>query len=533
MALRALIVDILAHGKGKRLWTRDVIGSGPRSIGGVLERRGIPVDLASGELILERRELMREYDVLLISGMVSDYPLAKRVIGFWRKIRGRRPIISGGPFSEYGAKLLKEGVDLIVVGEGEATLDELTRTAVFDEGAVSREELMRIKGIVFEWNGKAIYTGPRPPLSSEELGKFRPSCRLAEHYIGYWSLRFYIETVRGCSNFVISPYATEVNRRFPGCAYCSVPSYWGPARSVPLDRIVDDIRCLLDVGVNRFVLSGPDVLDYGRDWTSPNRRFAVNPFEPPPNIDALRALFSSVIEKTGLSIDKGSVIVENVKPVTVTEETAKLLGEYFKGTPVNIGIESGDDNLLRRMGRPGNIERALKAIKLLRENGLLPQAYFIYGLPEQDDESLRKTLDLLPEVVRAGADRIILYRFIPLARTPLEDASRRPTLSPLEKLLEKRVRAINRYLKKRLYGRKIKAVIAGKRDGYLVAYPLSHGPVVFIPYVPRIEKNPVGRVAKLKITGIYKDRVVEGEIISLGKRVSKPSYWEKVLYKNG
>jgi radical SAM superfamily enzyme YgiQ (UPF0313 family) len=530
MMLSALIVDLLAHSRGTRLWTRDVIGSGPRTVGGVLEQQSVSVDLIPGDLLLRNPFLMDNYDVLLISGMVTDLPIASQVISAWRRRRGKRPIIAGGPFSGYAERILEQGVDVVVVGEAEATLQELSRTSVFDEARIEIEELERIRGLMFRKNNRVVYTGPRPPLTTRDLSKFRPSCRLATHYPGYWAYRFYVEVVRGCSNFLLSPIAIETKKLYPGCAYCSVPSYWGPARSIPLDRIVEEVKCLLDAGVTRIVLSGPDILDYGRDWVSANHLFAVKPDDPPPNMDALRKLFKELFEKTGFSGDKNSIIVENVKPVTVNEDTASLLGEFFSGTPINIGVEGGDENLLRRMGRPGALAQAITAVELLAKNGLYPQVYFIYGLPGQDESSLQKTFNVIKQVMSKGADRIILYRFMPLPRTPLEDYTRKEKLSQLELELENFVKKLNYKSKTRIIGRKILGIIASKIKETYIAYPLSHGPVIYAYTDKDHRKSLEGRIVKILITNIHSDRALEGKILTIGKNIRKSSKWEN-LYK--
>lgn len=526
--MNALVVDLLAHSKGIRIWTRDVIGSGPRTVGGVLEQQGVNVDLIPGDLLLRKPHLVDNYDVLLISGMIIDFPIAGQVVSAWRRRRKNRPVIAGGPFSGYGEKILRQGVDVVVVGEAEATLQELSRTSIFDEARVEIEELSGIKGLMFMKNDSVVYTGPRPPLTTRDLMRFKPSCVLATHYPGYWAYRFYVEVVRGCSNFILSPIAIETKKLYPGCAYCSVPSYWGPARSIPLDRIIDEVKCLLDAGVTRIVLSGPDILDYGRDWISDNRSFAVRPDVPPPNTDALRRLFKQLFERTGFSSDKNSIIIENVKPVTVNEETASLLGEYFSGTPVNIGVEAGDEDLLRRMGRPGNLAQAIKAVELLSKNGLYPQVYFIYGLPGQDNYSLEKTFSIINEVSNKGADRIILYRFLPLPKTPLENYTRREKLLPIELKLENTVKKFNYKSKTKMIGKKIIGIIVSRKKDYYVTYPLSHGPVIYAFTDKDIQKSLEGRIAKILITKVHSDRALEGKILTIGKNIKKPSIWEKL-----
>jgi hypothetical protein len=82
--VRPLIVDALASGRGKRLATRDVIGAGPRAVAGVLEERGLTPRIVQAEVLLRGDFDLGGYDLLLASGMTSDFRAVKRVVERWR-----------------------------------------------------------------------------------------------------------------------------------------------------------------------------------------------------------------------------------------------------------------------------------------------------------------------------------------------------------------------------------------------------------------------------------------------------------------
>ena len=53
--MKPLIVDTLASGKGTRLTTRDVIGAGPRTVAGVLEKHGMEPTIVPVERYLREK----------------------------------------------------------------------------------------------------------------------------------------------------------------------------------------------------------------------------------------------------------------------------------------------------------------------------------------------------------------------------------------------------------------------------------------------------------------------------------------------
>ena len=96
--MKPLIVDTLASGKGTRLTTLDVIGAGPRTVAGVLEKLGIDPIITPVERFLKGKIEVQNYDVILISGMTSDIPAMGKTIRKWRK-ENKGSVIIGGPAS--------------------------------------------------------------------------------------------------------------------------------------------------------------------------------------------------------------------------------------------------------------------------------------------------------------------------------------------------------------------------------------------------------------------------------------------------
>ena len=66
---------------------------------------------------------------------------------------------------------------------------------------------------------------------------------------------------------------------------------------------------------------------------------------------------------------------------------------------ISVGVESGDDAMLKLMGKGFDSETAFRNMKLLHdETGLTMGALFIIGFPGETEESLRRTLDFIKRI---------------------------------------------------------------------------------------------------------------------------------------
>lgn len=529
--MKPLIVDALASGRGERIATRDVIGAGPRGIAGVLEVRGIRAEICLAEDILRSEAQLRGYDALLVSGMTPDLPAVRRIIRAWRRI-GEGPVIVGGPIaSDPWDALAKAGGDVAIVGEGEETLQELLDMGLLERAPLEVEGLKEVRGIAY-MDGDSMRVNPlRPYMRREVYNSYMPSTRRVADYPFYRAARVYVEVLRGCSNYRRARanekcrgckgcFEGPLTHRYdcpegipPGCGYCSVPSLYGPPRSRSRERIAEEVKGLLSLGVRRIVLSAPDFLDYGRDLLVEPEPL-TDPAWPEPNYEEVEGLLSTLTGIDAFQEGEASLMVENVKGCLVTEKAAEILGRYLGGTPINIGLETGSEEHSRILGRPSSPKETLRAVERLRRAGLRPYVYFIHGLPGQSMETARLTAEAIHQCVKIGAERIILYRFQPL---PMSAYGDKPAPPPANRdrnssVIKRASEEANRRLKKEMVGKRLKVVLAEpyQRNRRLrVAYPLDHGPVVLL----EVEEGDIGEILEIAVTKVLSDRMVEGKPI--------------------
>jgi len=525
MSGRVLIVDSLAAGSGRRRTSRDTIGVGPRSVAGVLERNRVECRIVRSEDLLERPSRMRRFDHLAVSAMSMDKATAAQVIRLWRGMKSKGTVMVGGPISSSPDSVLRDlKPDVLVIGEGESTLNELMN-AGFLEG---RARLADVHGIGYLEQGRPVLTPERQLLSTKEFTEQVPSTDRIVDYSAYQACRVYVEVLRGCSNFhrpsiklpdgrICSDCGnctsddpasrTQCPEEIPpGCGFCSVPATWGPPRTRDVEAILTEIEVLLDAGVHRIVLEAPDFLDYGRGDEP-----LTDPCSPPANLRALNGLLGRIASLKQVTDGSCHVGIENVKACLFTDEVARTISETIGPTSPNIGLETGSDEHMRRIGKCGTSADVRRAVVTARQYGLSPFVYLIYGLPDESAESVEESVKMMNELTEAGAERIILYGFQPLPGSAFAEFPASSNKSGFNEKLRVVAEHLNRAKKDRYVGLLVKGVAAEpslKGHGFTMIYPLGEGPIMTVQggYSP-------GTLVNVRVTRVLSAGLVSGDVV--------------------
>ncbi|WP_342606846.1 B12-binding domain-containing radical SAM protein [Staphylothermus hellenicus] len=494
-----LVIDALARASGSRYSTFDVVGAGPRVVAGIIKNAGFKTDLKAYELVINKPEILRKYKAIMISAMSSDKGALSRLLSLVEKINYKGYIIVGGPISFEYKELLRNNprINYVLIGEAEIPLPKLL------DKILTGKNVGGVPAIAFrDESGEIKATSPHLYTPAEIISRNKPWIEIEKSYPDHKIYRYYVEVVRGCSNY-FRPVISGVNglncikcficrkgdlekRMYcpanipPGCGFCSVPYMFGPARSRSIDSIVEEIRELIIHGAKRIVLSAPDFLDYGRDLLVKPKPL-TDPCYPEPNIEMIEALLSSIFEIEEVRNRNTRIFIENIKACLVNEDVARILGKYLSGTTIHIGLETGDtkyNSLV--LGKPISVEHVYKAVKLLKAYGLRPYVYLMYGLPLANEKVYRKTLKTINKLSSLGVEKITLYKFVPLPGTAFQDL--KPDIkrhSRIINLIKKKVEKHNLMSKKSLIGRKIHVLLL-YNNGKYYGYPINHGPTVFV-----------------------------------------------------
>ena len=527
MSGHVLIVDALSAGSGRRTSSRDSIGCGPRSVAGVFEKHIVPCTIRRVEDILSKKGVLKRFDHLAISAMTMDKTVVQKVVKNWRQYRPKGLVLIGGPISAEPEGILKSlRPDVLVVGEGEATLDELLERGLLE----GKLDLSEIRGIGYFESGVPRVNPSRALISSQELSeRFFPSTARIIDYSVYQACKVYVEVLRGCSNFRRTKYTLANGNRCsecnncdsknpstrmdcpedipPGCGFCSVPGTWGPPRSRSIDSIFQEVKELLDLGVHRITLEAPGFLDYMRG-SEP----LTDPCYPPANLDAIEGLLNRLNSLPQVSSGDVHIAIENMKACLFTKNVAETLKKSMISSSPNIGLETGSECHMHQIGKCGSPDDVVRAVKIAKYYDMNPFVYLIYGLPGETAETTNASIQMMRKVSEAGAERIILYGFRPLPGSAFADFPESSLKDDFGQALRKEAERINRQ-KKEYYLDKVVRGIAAEpsktHHGFTMVYPLEEGPLMTVS-----GGFSAGTFLFVKVTEVLSSGLVAGEVVN-------------------
>ncbi|MGI9950816.1 tRNA (N(6)-L-threonylcarbamoyladenosine(37)-C(2))-methylthiotransferase MtaB [Moorellaceae bacterium AZ2] len=205
------------------------------------------------------------------------------------------------------------------------------------------------------------------------------------------------------------------------CTYCIVPYARGPLRSRAPQLIVEEVQRLVAAGYQEIVLTGVHTGAYGRDL--------------PGGVD-LDQLLRQLLEVPGL----GRLRLSSIDPLDFTPELIRTLTEAEKICPhFHIPLQSGNDFILRRMGRKYTSRQYLELLELLRTRRprVAITTDIIVGFPGEQEDHFRHTLEVAE---RAAFARLHAFPYSPRAGTP---AATMPDQVPAEIKKERMARLLN------------------------------------------------------------------------------------------
>lgn len=217
------------------------------------------------------------------------------------------------------------------------------------------------------------------------------------------------------------------------CAYCIVPSARGPSRSLLADKVLLHARKMEAGGFAEIVLTGIHLGSYGQD------------LDPPMGLEGLLERLVEECRATRFRLS-------SVEPQEITPR----LIEIAAGSPrvcrhFHIPLQSGDDNILSRMGRPYDTAfiRNLMGRIFTRSPEMCIGLDIMVGFPGEDEESFGKTLTLIED---SGAAYLHVFPFSPRPGTPAASFSPRVPEMVARRRVEE-LRSLSHTLRQRFYER--------------------------------------------------------------------------------
>jgi len=179
------------------------------------------------------------------------------------------------------------------------------------------------------------------------------------------------------------------------CAYCIVPLVRPTVRSTPPEEAVRHLESLVVEGYREIMICGIHLGLYGADLAPPSD---------------LVSLLERMLAVRGL----GRLRLSSIAPLEVSDRLLALMqAEPERICPhLHLSLQSGDDGVLARMGRPYTTRQFLEVVTRIRE--ALPQPAIttdiLVGFPGETDTAFANTLRVCREV---GFSRIHAFPFSP------------------------------------------------------------------------------------------------------------------------
>jgi threonylcarbamoyladenosine tRNA methylthiotransferase MtaB len=166
------------------------------------------------------------------------------------------------------------------------------------------------------------------------------------------------------------------------CTFCIIPAVRGPNRSLSPDQVITEAQRLAAAGHPEIVLTGINMGSYG--WDLRPRT-------------SLSTLLRRLLEETTVP----RIRVSSLHPHEVTPEIVRLLsGSSRLCRHIHLALQSGDDEVLRRMGRSYRARHFREVVTRLHHEvpGIAIGVDVIVGFPGETDGAFEQTRMLLEEL---------------------------------------------------------------------------------------------------------------------------------------
>jgi len=331
-------------------------------ISAFLEKNNIDNDVF--DTTFSSRRKLREY--LLqnrpdIIGLYCNLMTKLNVIETVRFIKSQIPsstVILGGPDVRYNAELyLKEGVDYIVIGEGEDTTLELVNHIQSEA-----TDPASIAGIAYMRNGVVVQNRERDKIKDLNELPIPNRGKIDLHlYLDAWK-RYHgknaisVSTMRGC------PYT---------CKWCSRGVYGLSYRRRSPEKVAEEIALIKEQYNPDSLWFVDDVFTISHKWLETlaqelAKRNVRIPYECITRADRMNETVVALLRETGC----------------------------FR---VWIGAESGSQKVIDLMDRRVDVNQVRDMIRLTRKSGIEAGTFIMLGYPGETEEDIEETIHHLKE----------------------------------------------------------------------------------------------------------------------------------------
>ncbi len=331
-----------------------------------------------GDSLAEHRDLQSRRPAQAVGfygGLTSTVPRLFDIAKFYQSL-GVPTVTGGAHVDALPDEALREGIDVVVHGEGEETIIEILKAWS------DNHPLSEIHGISFTaQDGSVITTEKRKPICNLDDLPIPDFDLLVELRKPLTIVPF--ERTRGC-NF--------------NCEFCVVHDRFGPSRSASPERVAAELEKRIDSGYRRFFCVD-DNFTQGKK-----------------SILRLLGLIKDIKKRRSVKLDFTIQARSSVGRDETLMQALRDVGVHM----IAIGLESPISEDLKGMDKHQTPEQIERDVKSLRGHGFMIHGMFIFGYPlencpQQSTLTLRERADRFIQFIkRTRIDTIQVLKPVPI-----------------------------------------------------------------------------------------------------------------------
>ena len=276
-------------------------------------------------------------------------------------------------------------------------------------------------------------------------------------------------------------------------SYCLIPYARGHIRSRKIENVIEEIKKVVEEGINEVVITGIHIASYGRDFKGKNI--------------GLIDLLEEINKIQGLH----RIRLGSIEPTIITDEFVERLSKLDKICDhFHLSLQSGCTETLKRMNRRYTTAQYKEIVDKLRKE--IPNVAIttdvIVGFPGETEEEFEKTYNFLKDI---ELSQMHIFKYSPRKGTKAADMENQ--VSPQikhersEKLLQLNKENFMKFASKSV-GKEFEVLFEQEvgDDKYEGLTPN------YLKTFVTCDEDICGKIMKVKITEV-KDEYVEGILV--------------------
>lgn len=268
----------------------------------------------------------------------------------------------GGPHASYLSEHIfaKTPANAVIIGEGEET------TCAIIDAIENNRDLSRVKGLVFrQQDGIIVHTEQQPHVAQLDAIPF-------PYYMGFKNFSFHQYAGLAVLPKPTAPIITSRGCLFD-CSFCGSVNFWGRKwRPRSAKNVLSELRWLVNIMGARSIYFFDD------------------------NFPAMK--------KRAMEICQGIIDFQlNIEWACCSHVKMidkELLDAMRKSrcTCIDFGVESGSNDILRRINKHQTRDDIEKTFELTHNAGIKPRAFLMVGNPGETKRTIDETIDMIEKI---------------------------------------------------------------------------------------------------------------------------------------